>query len=223
MKIIALIPARGGSKGVPRKNIRPLAGKPLIAWSIAAAKAAPSIARIVVSTDDAEIAEVAKAAGAEVPFLRPASLAEDATPDYPVCLHALDQLDAADVVVWLRPTAPLRTASDIENAIAILNERGADSVRSVVASKAHPYWMKSLDDGLLSAFIPGKDEFSHPQRQKLPPVFMLNGAVDVMRSAVVRTSGGLWGQRVAAYVMPPERSIDIDTLQDFKRAEELLA
>lgn len=221
--VLALIPARGGSKGVPRKNIRPLGGKPLLAWSIEAAKAAPSVSKIIVSTEDEEIAEVAKKYGAEVPFMRPANLAEDATPDYPVCLHVLDALAAQGVypefVAWLRPTAPLRTADDIEKALAILKATGADSVRSVVASKAHPYWMKTLDGDFLAPFVPGKDENTYTRRQALPPVYMLNGAIDITRSAVVRASGKIWGEKLAAYVMPQERSVDIDTLHDFETAE----
>ena len=225
--VIAIIPARGGSKGVPRKNLRALGGKPLIAWTIACAKAAPSIGRVIVSTDDPEIAEAATEAGAEVPFLRPADLAQDTTPDLPVCRHVLEQLAAAgnlpDVVVWLRPTSPLRRVEDIEGAIAALATTRADSVRSVSLSKAHPYWMKTVADGLLESFVPGKDDRTHPNRQSLPPVYMLNGAVDVMRTPVVLARQSLWGDSVGAFVMPAERSIDIDTFTDFAMAEILLA
>jgi CMP-N-acetylneuraminic acid synthetase len=225
-RIIAIVPARGGSKGVPRKNVRPLAGKPLIAWTIAAAKHAATIGRIIVSTDDAEIAAVAKEHGADIPFMRPPELAQDTTPDLPVLQHVLQRLqadgDLPDVVVWLRPTVPLRTTADIDGAVAMLKITSADSVRSVSTAKAHPYWMKTVTDGLLHSFVSGKDDRTHPNRQSLPPVYMLNGAVDVMRARIVLEQNDLWGSRVGAYVMPPERSIDIDTLADFAAAEALL-
>jgi CMP-N-acetylneuraminic acid synthetase len=225
-RTIAIIPARGGSKGVPRKNIRALGGKPLIAWTIEAARNAASIGRIVVSTDDAEIAAVARRLDAEVPFLRPAELAADATPDHPVCRDVLIRLRetgaTVDTVAWLRPTAPLRLAADIDAAVALLGESTADSVRSVAATKAHPYWMKTIADGLLVPFVPGKDEYSHPNRQSLPPVYLLNGAVDIVRASQVIERGTMWGERIAAYVMPPERSVDIDTPADFAVAEALL-
>ncbi len=224
--VLAIVPARGGSKGVPRKNLRMLAGKPLIAWTIAAAKASAAIGRVIVSTDDAEIADTAVKFGAEVPFMRPPELAQDATPDLPVCQHVLDRLHAAGaapkVVVWLRPTAPLRITEDIDGAITALSQTDADSVRSVSTSKAHPYWMKTVDQGLLQAFVPGKDDRSHPNRQSLPPVYLLNGAVDVMRAEIVITRQSLWGDRVGAYIMPPERSVDIDTLADFAMVEALM-
>ena len=225
--VLAIIPARGGSKGVPRKNIRPLLGKPLIVWTIEAARAAPSIGRVIVSTDDAEIAEIARKGGADVPFMRPADLAQDATPDLPVLKHVLEQLRASEskaykFVVWLRPTAPLRTPHDIESAVAIANETGADSVRSVVAVKHHPYWTKTISNGLLQPFVPGHDERHHPQRQTLPPAHALNGAVDVINVKTLAAWNSMWGEKIAAYVMSPERSIDIDTEADFTIAEALL-
>lgn len=220
--IIALIPARGGSKGVPRKNIRPLAGRPLIAWTIETALAVADIGRVVVSTDDAEIAALAQTFGAEAPFLRPAELAADETPDFPVLRHALDTLGPGiDTVVWLRPTAPLRTAADIAAALAVLRAARPDSVRSVSATKAHPYWMKTLEDGLLTPFVPGHDERTYPRRQSLPPAYLLNGAVDIT-TARTAAGGSMWGERIAGYVMPAERAVDIDTEADFLIAEALL-
>ena len=132
MSVLGLIPARGGSKGIPRKNLRELAGKPVLAWTIEAALACPLLDRVLVSTDDDEIAAAARACGAEVPFARPAQLANDDTPDLPVYRHALETLGYEfDVVAWLRPTAPLRTAEDIAAAVRLLEETGADCVRSV--------------------------------------------------------------------------------------------
>ncbi|MBL8629836.1 MAG: acylneuraminate cytidylyltransferase family protein [Rhodospirillaceae bacterium] len=225
--VIAVIPARGGSKGVPRKNIRPLLGKPLIAWTIDAALAANSVSRVIVSTDDHEIAVIARACGAEVPFMRPDEFAQDDTPDMPVLKHALEFLTVKEnhdcaMVAWLRPTAPLRLADDIDAAIDVLAKSTADSVRSVSVSKAHPYWMKTLSDGVLQPFVPGEDEQKYPRRQALPPVYALNGAVDVMRTKTLQGWATLWGARVAGYVMPPERSVDIDTEADFVVAEALL-
>lgn len=219
-KALALIPARGGSKGVPRKNIQILLGKPLIAWTIETALQASSVGRVVVSTDDAEIAEVAKTFGAEVPFMRPAALAQDDTPDFPVLAHALENI-AAEVIVWLRPTAPLRTVADIDQAIATLAETGADSVRSVSTSKAHPYWMKTLDGDILRPFVPDRDERSYPRRQTLPPAYVLNGVVDVTTAKTAK-GGTMWGEKIAAYVMPADRAVDIDTETDFTIAESLL-
>lgn len=223
-KVIALIPARGGSKGVPRKNIHPLGGKPLIGWTIAAAQEAKCIGRIIVSTEDPEIAATARKLGAEVPFMRPAALAEDATADLPVCEHVLRGLDAMgdlpEIVVWLRPTAPLRLASDIDCAFDTLD--GSDSVRSVSQPKAHPYWMKTISSGRLHAYVPGNDERNFTNRQMLPPVYMLNGSVDIMRTRNVLGRGDLWGDIVAAYVMPQERSVDIDAPMDIAIAEALL-
>ncbi len=225
--VIALIPARGGSKGVPRKNVRPLLGKPLIAWTIDAALAAKSVRRVIVSTDDHEIAVLARACGAEVPFMRPAEFAQDDTTDMPVLKHALEFLTVkesydCEMIAWLRPTAPLRTADDIDTAVTILASSDADSVRSVSASKAHPYWMKTISDGVLHPFIAGEDEHKYPRRQTLPPAYGLNGAVDVTRTKTLQGWSTLWGERIAGYIMPPERSIDIDMESDFVIAEALL-
>jgi len=214
---LGLIPARGGSKSVPRKNVRELAGKPLIAWTVEAALAS-ALDRVVVSTDDEEIAEVARAAGAEVPFLRPVELARDDTTDLPVYRHALAALGSEPVAVaWLRPTAPLRAVADIDAAVELLLETGADAVRSVCRAEHSPYWMGRLDDG---RFVPLLDAIPD-RRQLLPDVYRLNGAVDVARCSSVRDV--LFGGDVRAYVMPLERSADIDSELDLAVAELLLA
>ena len=226
-RVLGLIPARGGSKGVFRKNIRQLAGKPLIAWTIEVALACPSLDRVIVSADDQEIAEIARQYGAEVPFLRPAELAQDDTPDSPVYQYALSWLAEhkgyrPDIVVWLRPTVPLRTVQDVEAAIQQLIETGADCVRSVCLAEHHPYWMKRLNGNCLVPFVDGIDEGKYYRRQLLPPVYRLNGAVDVTWYRTVMEKGLLYSGDVRGYVMPVERSIDLDSELAFALAELLL-
>jgi CMP-N,N'-diacetyllegionaminic acid synthase len=216
VKVLGLIPARGGSRGVPRKNVRELGGKPVLAWTLEAALGCPSLDRVVVSTDDDEIADLARTYGAEVPFERPAELAADETPDLPVYRHALETLgEDCDAVAWLRPTAPLRTADDIAAAVALLDD-GADCVRSVCEAEHSPYWMGRIHEGRL---VPLLDDVP-AQRQLLPPVYRLNGAVDIVRCSSVRDE--LFGGTVRPYVMPLERSVDLDTELDFLLAEALL-
>lgn len=224
---LVIIPARGGSKGVPKKNIRLLNGKPLIAWTIETALRTSSLTRIVVSTDDDHIARIAGEYGAEIPFMRPSELAQDDTPDLPVYLHALSWLAQhqnchPDIVVWLRPTSPLRSSEDIENAIRILNETGADCVRSVCLTEHHPYWMKKLDGDRLVPFMDGIDDRKYYRRQLLPPAYRLNGAVEVIRCQKVIENGQLYGGNLAGYIMPPDRSLDLDGEMDFALAEMVL-
>jgi CMP-N,N'-diacetyllegionaminic acid synthase len=217
VSVLGLIPARAGSKGVARKNLRELAGKPVLAWTVEAALACQLLDRVLVSTDDDEIAAFARACGAEVPFARPAELANDDTPDLPVYRHALEALgDEFDVVAWLRPTAPLRTADDIAAAVRLLDETGADCVRSVCEAEHSPYWMGRVEEGRLVPLLGDPP----PRRQLLPPVYRLNGAVDAVRCASVGDE--LFGGDVRAYVMPRERSVDLDTELDFLLAEALL-
>jgi CMP-N,N'-diacetyllegionaminic acid synthase len=222
---LGLIPARGGSKGVPRKNIRELAGKPLVAWTIETALGCARIDRLVVSTDDEDIAAVCRELGAEVPFLRPPELAEDATPDRPVYQHALDWLARndgyrPDAVVWLRPTAPLRVAQDIEAVLDLLAASGCDSVRSVCPAEHHPLWMRTLEGDRLRPLLDGGEEYH--QRQLLPPVYRLNGAVDAVRHESASAGPELFGGDVRGYLMPADRSVDLDTTLDFVVAERLL-
>lgn len=224
---VGLIPARGGSKGIPRKNIRQLAGKPLIASTIEVALKCPSLDRVIVSTDDQEIAYVSRQYEAEVPFLRPSELAQDDTPDLPVFQHALLWLAGnegyyPDIVVWLRPTAPLRTVQDVETAIRLLTETGSDCVRSVCEAEHHPFWMKRLDGDQLLPFAEGIDEREFYRRQLLPPAYRLNGAVDVTWRRTVMEQGLLYSGDVRGYVMPKERSVDLDSELDFAFAELLL-
>jgi len=226
-KTLGIIPARGGSKRIPKKNIRILAGKPLIAWTLEVARECGEMDRIIVSTDDAEIADISRKYGAEIPFSRPAEAAQDDTPDYVVYRHAVSWLKenddfAPDIVVWLRPTSPLRNAEDIHNAIGIFKDRGADCVRSVCEVEQHPYWMKTIQNGYLVPLMDGCDEKEYYQRQTLPPVYRLNGAVDVFSNVAVEKNGDLYGGKIHGYVMPVERSIDIDSEIDLAIAELLL-
>ena len=226
-RVLGLIPARGGSKSIPRKNIRPLGGKPLIAWTIEVALACPSLDRVVVSTDDREIAEMAQRYGAEVPFMRPVEFAQDGTPDLPVYKHALSWLSdneqyVPDITVWLRPTVPFRAVEDVEAVLKKLIDTRADCVRSVCEAEHHPYWMKKLEGDRLLPFSSVANETEFYQRQILPPAFLLNGAVDAIWHESAPDDGFLFEGDIRGYLMPLERSVDIDTELDFGLAEVLL-
>ncbi|HZW03244.1 MAG TPA: acylneuraminate cytidylyltransferase family protein [Anaerolineaceae bacterium] len=227
-KILALIPARGGSKGVPRKNIRPVAGKPLLAYTIETALAARGLFhRVIVSTDDEEIAAVARQYGAEVPFLRPADLAGDRIPMIPVIQHAIrfveeqDQI-RLDWVMLLQPTAPFRTAEDLARAAELARRGGCDSVISVVQVFAHhPILMKRIEDDRLVPYCIAEKEGTRRQDYQ-PPAYMRNGAIYLSRRAVLM-GGSIWGQAICPYVMPEERSVNVDSELDLKLVELMLA
>jgi CMP-N-acetylneuraminic acid synthetase len=220
MAVFALIPARGGSKGIPRKNIRAIAGKPLIAWTIEAGLAAPGVDAVVVSTEDEEIAAVSREWGAQVPFMRPPELAADETPGIAPVLHAIDQLPAYDAVLLLQPTSPLRSVADIHGILALADESGAPAVVSVCESEDHPNWMYRLDAGArLAPLLPAP---AAARRQDLPPVYALNGAMYFARTAWLREARGFLGDETRGYAMPADRSVDIDTPLDWRVAEMLL-
>lgn len=220
MKTFALIPARGGSKGIPRKNIKLIAGKPLIAWTIEAALRSSLLSAVVVSTDDPEIADIARRAGAQVPFMRPAELAQDQTPGLDPVLHALDQLPQFDSVLLLQPTSPLRTKDDIDACLQLALLHKALSVVSVSEADSHPYWAYRVTAGqALTRFV---DAEPIARRQDLPPAFTLNGALYFAKVNWLRSSGSMLGPDTLAYVMPKERSVDLDTPLDWKFAELLL-
>ncbi|KAF0220676.1 MAG: N-acylneuraminate [Geobacteraceae bacterium] len=210
--ILAIIPARGGSKGVPRKNIRIVAGKPLIAWTIEEARKSQYIDRLVVSTDDQEIADIAVQWGGEVPFLRPPELAQDHTPGIAPVLHMLTALSPTyDLVVLLQPTSPLRTVEDIDGAIASLIQRNAKACVSVVEPDKSPYWMYSLDrSGHLVPLLDG----NFACRQDIPIVYALNGAIYVAESNWLGNEQTFMTLETTAYIMPKSRSLDIDTETD---------
>ena len=222
MTLLALIPARGGSKGIPGKNIRPLAGKPLIAHTIAVALQVPALGRVVVSTDDSAIANVALHWGAEVPFLRPPELAADDTPGIAPVLHALEQLPDVSQVLLLQPTSPLRSSADIEGILAFQRERQCPSVVSVCASGKHPQWMFRLGAaGELSPFL-ATSAATADCRQQLEPAYAFNGALYLCDRAWLQNHGSFMGPGTLGYPMPPERSVDIDTPLDWLWAETLL-
>ena len=194
-EILALIPARGGSKGIPRKNIRNFAGYPLLAWSIAAAKQSKSVTRIIVSTDDEEIAAIAREWGAETPFLRPAELAHDKTTDLPVFEHALKWMQEMEgyrpeIMVQLRPTSPIRPKSMVDDAIRILlDHKDADCVRGVVPAAQNPFkmWRFNGEEKPLNPLleVEGITEPYNAPRQILPPVYWQTGHIDAMRTATI--------------------------------------
>jgi CMP-N-acetylneuraminic acid synthetase len=231
-KVLAVVPARGGSKGLPRKNLRLLGGKPLVSWAVETGLASELVSRVVCSTDDEEIAAVARDAGAEVPFIRPSELADDGSEDWPVFVHALDWLEAyegwrPELVVNLRPTSPLRRPSHVDGAIRLLMEANADSVKAVTLARQHPHkmWLRQ-PSGLIEPFLKTSFRLSRgpdvPRRQ-LEDVYWQNGVVDVTRLEVIREQRVMIGQRVAGLVVDPEDSIDIDTPIDLALAELLLS
>ncbi|NKB20031.1 MAG: acylneuraminate cytidylyltransferase family protein [Alphaproteobacteria bacterium] len=227
MEVLAIIPARGGSKSIPRKNIIPFLGRPLISWSIAAAHSAKSITRTIVSTDDEEIAAVAHDAGAEIPFLRPAKLASDDVVDYPVIRHVIDTLEdtesyCPDVVVQLRPTSPLRPEGLIDDGVGrILDNPGADSLRVVCEPVNNPYKMWRLDgDLMLPLFDAGIPEQYNMPRQKLPTAYWQIGILDVIRTRTIIEQESLTGERVMPLIVDPALAVDIDDDASLRRAEE---
>ncbi|MBC3932351.1 acylneuraminate cytidylyltransferase family protein [Undibacterium curvum] len=219
-KVLALIPARGGSKGIPGKNIVDLAGKPLISWTIEAAKACPRIDTIVLSSDDPTIAEVAARFGCTVPFTRPQELATDESSSMDVVYHALEQLPDFDVVVLLQPTSPLRTAADIEACLNLM--QSAPAVVSVRPSEDHPYLTFEInDEGTLAPYAkPSADQSL--RRQDLPGAWCLNGAIYAADTKWLREQRSFISPGTVAYQMPSERSIDIDTPADLRLAGQLL-
>jgi N-acylneuraminate cytidylyltransferase len=232
-EILAIIPARGGSKGIPRKNIRSFSGYPLIAWSIAAARQSETVTRILVSTDDEEIAAVARAWGAETPFLRPAEFAQDRTTDLPVFEHALQWLAEnenyhPEVVVQLRPTSPIRPQGLVDAAVrTLLQHAEADSVRGVVPAGQNPHKMWRLPQGeqgpmqnLLS--VEGLEEPYNAPRQILPDVFWQTGHIDAIRPAAI-LNGSMSGKTVYPLLIDPNFTVDLDNLRDWMRAEWLVA
>jgi CMP-N-acetylneuraminic acid synthetase len=225
--ILGLIPARGGSKSVPRKNIRPLNGKPLLAYTAEAALAARRLTRVVLSTEDPEIATLGRALGLDVPFVRPPDLAEDDTPTLPVVQHALRSLaaigDRYDAVCLLQPTVPLRLVGEIDGCIDLLERRDADAVVTVrrVPAEFNPHWVYFRDSaGVLRLSTGARSPI--PRRQALPPAYHRDGSVYVVRTTVVLEGGSLFGERLYGYEVESTRRANIDTLEDWDRAERLL-
>ena len=221
--ILGVIPARGGSKGIPRKNLYPIAGKPLIAYTIEAALASEMLTDTIVSTDDEEIARVSREFGAEVPFMRPPELATDSAQAVPTIQHAVREMEKLrdvtfDVVVMLQPTTPLRTAGDIDACLRKLLETDADSVISVVdVGGHHPMRMKKIVDDVLVDY--DTEAIENMPRQDLPPVYLRAGSVYATRRDVLMEQNSFKGSISRPYIIPPNRAVNIDTMEDMIIAE----
>lgn len=227
MTALGLVIARGGSKGLPRKNVRPLGGRPLIAHTIAAALGCRSLDRTVVSTEDAEILEIARGAGCPAPFVRPDELADDRSSTVGVALHALDWLEAhegyrPDVVALLPATAPFRNGAHIDGALVMLQAHAdADAVVAVTEPEYPPFWMLSLTEGRLSWLFPEGGRVS--RRQDLPAAYRPNGSIYAIRVPALREQRTFYPRVTRGYVMPREVSVNVDSEMDFRLAELLLA
>jgi N-acylneuraminate cytidylyltransferase/CMP-N,N'-diacetyllegionaminic acid synthase len=225
--ILALIPARGGSKGLPRKNIRPLSGKPLIAWTIEQSMKSRYLDRVIVNTDDKEITKISKEYGAEVPFIRPKELARDEAKGIDVVLHTIDWLKENDkgkkydLIMLLQPTSPLRKYEDIDKAIELLFLKEAKAIVSVSEVDHHPLWSNTLpEDKSMRNFI--KKEIKNKNRQELPVFYRLNGAIYLAYCDYIKEKKSFIGKDTFAYIMSRERSIDIDDEIDLRLASLLL-
>ena len=227
MRVLGLIPARGGSKGVPRKNVRLLNGRPLLAYTADAAFAAHRLTRVILSTDNEEIASVGRELGLEVPFIRPSILAQDDTPMLPVVQHALRTIEAAGpayhAVCILQPTAPFRRPEDIDGCIDLLDRQSADAVITVrpVPPEFNPHWVYLADpNGVLHLSVGGREPLA--RRQVLPPAYHRDGSVYVTRRDIVLERNSLYGERLYGYEMSSPTHENIDTPDDLARAERLL-
>lgn len=227
MRVLGLVPARGGSKGIPRKNIALLAGKPLLAYTAQAALAARRLSRVVLSTDDQEIADIGRACGLEVPFMRPAELARDDTPTLKVVKHAVQFFEECgeffDAVCLLQPTHPLRRPEDIDACIELLELTGADAVVTIlpVPPEHNPHWVYFRDPSGFLRLSTGEDT-PIPRRQDLPPAFHREGSVYVTRRDVIVLEESLYGRKLVGYLMDDATSVNVDRPEDLVRAEQLL-
>lgn len=228
-QLISLIPARGGSKGVKKKNIRNLAGKPLIAHTIEAALACPEVEKVYVSTDCQEIADVAVKYGAEVPFLRPAELAGDQVTDLPVIQHFIQWLEDNDElaasVAYLRPTTPFKTAAHISACYKKLQDHAQfTGIRTVTQSEGvfHPYWMFKPENNILTSFVEGIDLKDYGQRQLLPACLRLNGVVDLFKTKNL-AQNTIYGDAIGFHLVEEQEAIDIDTEMDFLLCEFMIS
>ena len=228
LRVLGLIPARGGSKGVKEKNLALLCGKPLIEYSIDAAFRSKLLTDVIVSTDSQKIRDLAISLGADAPFLRPAELSTDSALSISVARHALEFMDSKlgeryDAIMLLQPTSPLRSATDIDCAISMLSESDCDSLISISdVGGSHPFRMKRVINGYLTNFLEQGFEDMRP-RQLLPKVFIRNGAIYLARTDLVMRENSFGGDRTLAYEMPSERSVNIDTELDFAVANHILS
>ena len=228
LRVIGIIPARGGSKGVPRKNIRMLAGKPLLAYTAEAALAAHRLDHVILSTDDEEIAAVGRSLGLDVPFLRPPELAQDSTPTLPVLRHAIAWLESHDrrydAVCLLQPSSPFRASGMIDGCIELLEGSGTDSVVTVLAVPAahNPHWVYLADEGGRLRLSTGESA-PVPRRQDLPTAWHREGSVYLTRRDVLMEQNSLYGSNLIGYALTGSRSVNIDSPEDWARAEEILS
>ena len=220
MKIVALIPARGGSKGIPKKNIKLLHGKPLIAWTIETAIKSNCFDKIIVSTDNQEIANVAIEYGAKVPFLRPKNISMDNTPGVQTALHLCEKLNSFESLLLLQPTSPLRTFDDIQKMIKFSISKKANSVVSISEVKKHPYWM--YEKNIQNKLVPIIKSPMISNRQKLPPAFSINGSMYFANKNWLTINRNFITEETYGFITPYENSIDIDDYDDFYYSEYIL-
>lgn len=224
-EILAIIPARGGSKGLPKKNIKKISGVPLIGYTIRAAKKSRYISRVVVSTDEEEIAEVSRRFGAEIPCLRPKELAGDESTTVDCVIHMMNYLKenkkyVPDYVCLLQCTSPLRSVEDIDGAIEKLFSTDFDGIVSVCEAEINPYWTNVFENDKLKYFL--EDGKKITRRQDLPKIYRYNGAIYIIKTEAFIQEKSFETENITGYVMPNEKSIDIDTITDFKIAEILM-
>lgn len=227
LRVLGLVPARSGSKGVPGKNVRPLAGRTLLEYTARAARESGVLDRIILSTDSSEIAEAGRRAGLEVPFMRPASLAADDTPMVPVIQHALTEVSrqgwSPDVVVLLQPTSPLRRPDHVRDAVSMLRDTSADSVVTVVEVPRHlsPDYVMRIEEGRLKSFLP--DGARVTRRQDARPAYSRDGTVYAFRRSTLERTGGIYGEDCRPLLIDACDSLSIDSPADWDEAERLLA
>ena len=225
MNVVTVIPARGGSKSIPLKNIKKLNGKPLIDYSIKYSLSCSLVNQTIVSTDSPQIAEIAKSCGALVPFLRPESLAQDLTPDFPVILHALKSSEKIygkqiDLIVILRPTSPLRPSNLIERGVKLMKDNpNASSLRSIARSSEHPYRQWKLNDGFITGYESNIHEPYNKPRQELPDVYFQTGDLDMVRRETL-LNGSVTGNNILPLIIKHEEMVDIDLMSDWVEAEK---
>lgn len=228
MKVFAVIPARGGSKSIPRKNIRMFLGHPLIAYSIAAAKNSSLVDKIICSTDDEEISAIARSYGAETPFIRPSNIAKDTTTDLPVFEHLVSfyegTLKDEDLLLHLRPTSPFRPTDLIDRGINKMNASpDADSVRSISPSSENPYKMWTMEGDVIRPLIMTDHHESYNlPRQLLPDTYWHNGLLDIVSVGCIRNKGSMSGSRIYPLLVPPDYAIDLDTEHEWRVAEKIV-
>ena len=219
--VLAVIPARGGSRALPRKNIMPIAGKPMVAWTIEEAKKSKYIDKLILSSEEPEIIDISKYYGCEAPFIRPNELSKADVPAVKAVLHAISIFDTFDYVIMLQPSSPLRIVEDIDAALEQIYKNGNHSLVSVTNVLQHPGWMFTISDKGFLRHIHNVKEIM-AQRQELLPVYLLNGAIQIADTRFLRKNTTFFCDETGAFIMPQERSFEIDTELDFVLVESLL-